>query len=383
MRFIMRNMWRRKGRTFLTIFGIVVGIFVLTVLGAMTARLNQQVNSMKGLIEGKVTVVPSNTGMMNRSGKLLGLANAREIEGVSGVKSASGVINVQLEDGGHGPAQQKLVQGYEVGHANTLLNEVGLTKGRYLQDSDRGKTVLGATLAKDYGAEVGKAVQLKGKEFEVVGILESTLGASDSWAYVPYEDAREMLLAENPFYKETDIAQQIEVFPDKGVDPEVLAATLEKKFAALKIVSPKEAEEQISQMSTIFTAIILGIAFVALFVGGLSIINTMVMSVSERTREIGVKKAIGAKMWTILGEYMVEASMIGLIGGVVGVALGLLAVTMLNRMTMSSSSVSVMAITTTVMVGPVVFATLLAAVAGFFPALRAAKLNPVDALNEE
>lgn len=382
MRFILRNMWRRKGRTFLTIFGIVVGIFVLTALGGMTARLNQQVKSMKGLFAGKVTVVPADTGMMNRGGKLLGISTARDIEKVSGVKSAAGIIEVQLEKR-QGPGNtQKILEGYEVSHAPDLLNSVGLSKGRYLKDGDKGKVVLGSSLATELGAEVGRVVKIKGSQFEVVGILDTTLGTNDAWAYVPYEDARTILLADNPFYKETDIAQQIEVMPQKGVAVERLAETLKSDFGTLKVISPKEAEKQISQMSTIFTAIILGIAFIALFVGGLSIINTMVMSVSERTREIGLKKAIGARTWTILGEYLAEASMIGLIAGVAGVLLGLLGISAMNRVT-SSSDVTVMTITTTVIVGPVIFAVLLAAAAGLFPALRAARLNPVDALKEE
>src|SRR5450830_762997 len=97
MRFITRNMWRRKGRTFLTIFGIVVGIFALTVLGVMTARLNQQVNAMKGLMAGQISVAPAGTDMSNMHGKFVGTSTAREIEKVPGVKGASGLIGVQLK----------------------------------------------------------------------------------------------------------------------------------------------------------------------------------------------------------------------------------------------------------------------------------------------
>lgn len=383
MKFIFRNMWRRKGRTFLTMFGIVVGIFVLTVLGGMTARLNQQVNGMKGLIEGKITVVPSDTGMMNRAGKLLALSTAREMEKQPGVKSAAGVVQVQLEGSGHRPGGQQVIEGYEIERLPGLLDKAKLTSGRYLRPGDAGKAVLGATIARDNAAGVGDVIRLKGKQFEVVGVLDQTMGAEDGIAFVPYADAREVLLAENPFYKETDVATQVEVVPAKGGDAEALAGQLKAKFPSVKLISPREAEEQISQISTVFTAIILGIAFIALFVGGLSIINTMIMSVSERRREIGLKKAIGAKTWAILGEYLGEASLIGLISGIVGVLLGTAAIAVLNRMTSSSSNVTVFTITAMVAVGPVVFAVVLAAVAGLFPALRAARLNPVDALKEE
>src|SRR5450759_4640395 len=97
MAFIFRNMWRRKGRTFLTIFGIVVGIFALTVLGGMSARLNQQVNGMKGFITGKITVSAAGTNMQNAAGKFLNLAAARQLEQIPGVASASGLLMNDLK----------------------------------------------------------------------------------------------------------------------------------------------------------------------------------------------------------------------------------------------------------------------------------------------
>jgi len=121
---------------------------------------------------------------------------------------------------------------------------------------------------------------------------------------------------------------------------------------------------------------------VALLVGGLSIINTMIMSVSERTREIGLKRAIGAETRTVLGEYLLESSMIGLLGGLIGMGLGVVAITLLNNAT-ESNNVTVFAISWLVVVGPVVFATVLGTLAGIFPALRAARLKPVESLRED
>ena len=150
----------------------------------------------------------------------------------------------------------------------------------------------------------------------------------------------------------------------------------------IRVISPEEAKKQISQFSLIFNAILLGIAFIALVVGGLSIINTMIMSVSERTQEIGLKKAIGAETRSILGEYLLESSMIGFFGGVIGMLLGLLTIFLLNRATESSKS-PCFAVTNTVVVGPVIFAVVLGTLAGLFPAYRASRLKPVDALKED
>ncbi len=382
MTFILRNLWRRKGRTFLTIFGIVVGIFALTVLGAMTARLNQQVNGMKGLIAGKISVTAPGTSMLRmQHSKVLNLDTARQIEKVPGVQSASGIITVQLKEGA-GMSQPQMLVGYEVGSGKGLFANVGIAKGRELKAGDTGKAVVGSQLATDLDAKVGDKVTLKGKQFEVVGIMDATLGTADTWAFASYSDVLPIFLAENPYFKAENFASSISVLPKPGVNIDSLAETIGQAVPDIKVISPAEAEKQISQMTTIFKAIILGIAFIALFVGGLSIINTMVMAVSERTREIGLKKAIGAKVWTILAEYLAEAAMIGFVAGAVGMLLGLVAISMLNRAT-HNSNITIFTASTTVIVGPVLFATALGTLAGFFPALRAARLNPVDSLKEE
>jgi putative ABC transport system permease protein len=379
-------MWRRKGRTFLTIFGIIVGIFALTVLGGMTARMNQQVSGMKAFITDKITVAPESGGLHARSagmggGKFLEASKVAEIEKVPGVKGASPMITVQLK-ASEGMSQPQMLVGYQPLEGTSMFGSVKAAKGRELQVGDKGTVFLGSTLAEDLNAQVGQPVTLKGKDFQVVGIMDTTLGPTDTWAFVPYDDAMQIFLAENPYFKAEGLAQQISVFPKAGVNIEALSTQVKEAVPGIKTTSPKEAEKMIANITTIFSAIILGIAFIALFVGGLSVINTMIMSVSERRREIGLKKAIGATTGTILVEYLGEAALIGLIAGAVGVAFGLLAIGGLNR-AMQANNVVIFTVTVTVILGPVIFATLLATVAGLFPALRAARLNPVDALKEE
>jgi putative ABC transport system permease protein len=376
-------MWRRKGRTFLTIFGIVVGIFALTVLGGMSARLNQQVNGMKGFITGKITVSAAGANMQNMAGKFLNLAAARQLEQIPGVASASGLLMNQLKvTEGMSMSIPQLIVAYEDAHSQDLFKDIKVAKGRLLNAGESGKVVLGSDLANQMKAKVGQTVDLKGKKFQVVGILDTTIGVIDGWAFVPYADGMAIMQADNPYLPVTDLVQSIVVLPKPGVDIEALASTMKKNLTGFKVMSPIDSEKQISQMSTIFNAIILGIAFIALFVGGLSVINTMVMAVSERTREIGLKKAIGAKVKTILGEYLAEAAVIGLMAGIAGMLLGLLAINLLNQGT-HKSNVIIFSVTTMVIVGPVIFATVLGTVAGLFPALRAARLNPVDSLKEE
>lgn len=384
MNFVFRNLWRRKGRTFLTIFGIVVGIFALTVLGGLSARLNQQVNSVNGLFAGFVMIGSGDQTIqdgMRGQMKFLSLEKARELETVEGVKGASGLIMVQLEQGS-GFSAPEVMAGYEAGHGLDIAEVIGLKEGRQIQRDEVGKAVLGSEMARKLNASVGGTVQLKGRPFEVVGIMNPTLSMTDTWALVPYRDALAVFQAENPMLREADIAQTIIATPADGVDPEVLAKQIPAKVPDVKATSPEELKKTVSQMTSIFNAIILGIAFIALFVGGLSVINTMIMTVSERTHEIGLKKSIGAKTKAILGEYLFEACMLGLIAGVCGMLAGLVGIWGLNRVT-HDSGITMFTVSATVVAGPVVFATVLGAVAGFFPAMRAARLNPVDALKED
>ncbi|MDD5668126.1 MAG: ABC transporter permease [Actinomycetota bacterium] len=381
-KYVLRNMWRRKARTFLTVFGIVVGIFALTVLGALSARLNQQVKGAETWFTSKISIVASGGGLFGGSDGYLELSKVDEIKAVPGAKSVVAGFGLPISSEGGGFGSPELIVGADLAEAEDLLNLIDIAEGRILRDGDEGVVVLGSTLADKFEAGVGDGVELRGREFEVVGIYEPTLSAPDSFAFVSYEDTLDLFRAINPYFQVENIAATIDVIPEEGVDANELAARIDEAVDGVKVISPAEAEKQISQFSLIFNAILLGIGFIALVVGGLSIINTMIMSVSERTQEIGLKKAIGAETGSVLAEYLLESALIGFFGGLIGMLLGLLAVYLLNNAT-ASSQVSVFTITTTVVVGPVAFATVLGTAAGLFPALRAARLKPIDALKED
>jgi len=384
-KYILRNMWRRKARTFLTIFGIVVGILALTVLGGLSARLTQQVQGAKSWFTSSISVVPSGGSLFGGGqDRFFDVSKVTEVEAVPGVKSASAAIGVLLnQTQSFSFGAPDLMIGLSLDGSTELLNKLALSDGRYLRPGDRDKVVLGSVLADKDNASVGGTVDLRGKSFQVVGILKATLSAPDNFAFVPYDDALPVFLQVNPFFQQnTRIASVIYAIWDQGANPEVVGARIARQVKDVRVITPAEAQKQISQFSLIFNAILFGIAFIALVVGGLSIINTMVMSVSERTREIGLKKAIGAPTGSILTEYLLESATIGLIGGLIGTGLGLVIITLLNSAT-ATKQIRVFTITPLVIIGPIIFATVLGTLAGVFPALRAARLKPVESLKEE
>jgi putative ABC transport system permease protein len=144
----------------------------------------------------------------------------------------------------------------------------------------------------------------------------------------------------------------------------------------------KDFDAQIGSATSMLNSILIGIGLLSLVVGGLSVINTMAMSIAERTREIGIKRAIGGSRTRIVREFVTEAALIGFLGGIVGLALGALVVTLANEAGRSSGTV-LFQLTAGTAITAVLFATILGAVAGFVPALHAARLDPVSALRYE
>ncbi len=145
---------------------------------------------------------------------------------------------------------------------------------------------------------------------------------------------------------------------------------------------PSYFQDQIAGMTKILNYILYGVALISLVVGGLSVINTMTMAVSERTREIGMRKAIGASDRQIVGQFLSEAAVIGFIGGITGLFLGWLVGIIVNKV-LEASSVSLFLVTPRLALGSVIFAIFLGVVAGFLPSLHASRMKPVDALRYE
>jgi putative ABC transport system permease protein len=204
---------------------------------------------------------------------------------------------------------------------------------------------------------------------------------------VPLQAGQELFVASlSPMIREgidpSSIATTLTVFPAEGVDPEVVADRIEAQVTGVTTMTGKDFDEQIGSATAIFNAILIGIALISLVVGGLSVVNTMAMSIAERTREIGIKRAIGGSRRRIVRELVTEAGLIGFIGGATGLALGAVVVVLANEAGRSSGNV-LFELTTGTAVTAILFSTILGAIAGFLPAIHAARLDPVAALRYE
>jgi putative ABC transport system permease protein len=265
--------------------------------------------------------------------------------------------------------------------------KVNISKGRDLKEVDRGKVVIGSDLVKKLDATVGKTVKIRDREFEVVGIIEKTFTAPDNAVSMPLADAQEIFASTLPEIMKgkidsSKIVTGFTVYVDKGSDPDKVAEEINKAVPTVNATGPKAFKDQIESATKVLNQILYGIAAISLIVGALSVINTMTMSISERTKEIGIKKAVGAKTRNIIVEYLTEAGLIGLFGGLLGVALGALITNGINSV-MEKSGDKLFLLTSRLTIGAILFSVVLGVLAGIFPAVHATRISIVKSLREE
>jgi putative ABC transport system permease protein len=384
---ILRNVFRRKLRVFLTIFGITIGVLALVVMGSMAEKINLLVSGGTRYYSDKVIVSAEGSSLMFSSGPL-SLSKIPEIKAVPGVAEVSGSIGMLLTTQTSASfGMPPMIQGSDMRGENLDSFKITYSQGRALTPADQGSVVVGADLVKKLSAKVGGLVTVRGEQFNVVGIFGKTLTAPDSSVWMTLPDAQRLFAQDLPEMVRSqinlqDLATSFVVYPTKGTDPEALATTINQSVSGVKATGPSAFQQEIGSMTGVLNAILYGVALISLIVGGLSVINTMTMSVSERTREIGVRKAIGASDGQIVRQFLAEAAVIGFMGGASGLILGWVAATIANAAG-QASNLALFLVTPRLAIGAVVFAIVLGLVSGLYPSLHAARLKPVVALRYE
>lgn len=385
----LRNIFRRKLRAFLTIFGITIGVLALVVMGGLAEKLQLLVDGGLDYYGDKV-IVQGKSGLGGFATEPLSVELIEDLEGVDGVTRVSASIMSLLDEEPSTvnfgiPANIQAEDGRAEGLEDFTTNVI---EGRELDnDSDNGKVVIGSDLVTQLEAEVGGTVEIRGEDYEVAGILERTLTAPDKAVLMTMDDARAILVADMPEAVRAqvdpdDLATSFAVYIEDGEDPDEMADVIAAEFPEISAMGPSGFEKSVKEPLQIFNQIIYAVAFISLLVGGLSVVNTMTMSVAERTREIGVRKAIGATDGAIMRQFIAESAIIGVIGGLLGIGLGWLIIIAGNAAGAASGN-ELFLLTPRLAVGSVGFALFLGVVSGLYPAWHAARLNPVVALRYE
>jgi len=398
---ILRNITRHKLRSFLTISGIVIGVLALTTMGALAENFNALIDGGVKYFGGSITVGPPD----GQAANLLPLSKIDEIKKVDGVQAAFGGYQFSAKPGG------TIVVSFGIPDtivaADPAENDWSALKltyaqGRGVTASSHGEVALGSTIAKEFKKHVGDTIDLPVRPadakpdfvnhtFNVVGIINETKTAPDTFAYINLADGQMLLRDSLPATLRdtidvTQITEGISVYGKPGAslaELDKIADRINSEVTGVKATRPSDLVNGFKSGGAIFTAITTAAALLALIIGGLSVVNTMFMSVAERVREIGLKKAVGATTLNVMGEFLIEATLIGLIGGVIGYGLGVLIVVLRNNFFAPADGSSLFLITPALTVFAIGFATVLGAVAGVLPAWRAARLDPVIALRNE
>ena len=388
---LLRELSRRKLRTTLTILGITIGIWALVVFSSMANKINALVDGGSQYFAGKVLVTDKSSVGVGIGGAPMSTDVADQIAGLDGVAAAVPEVQMIYDPeggGGFGGSETIIgsVAGADQGHETFPLNPV---QGRLLTPDDEGSdvVVMGSDLGRKENVQPGDHVRIRGTDFQVVGLLEPTLTAPDSSAFMPLAAAQQLFHDSLPAQirqaiPANQVISQVVVYPQSGVGEDAVAKRIEADVDNASTLTGTEFDQQVGSATAIFNAIIIGVAVISLVVGGLSVINTMAMSVAERTREIGIKRAIGGSRGRIIRELVTEAGLIGLMGGLIGLGLGALVVVIANEAGRDSGTV-LFQLSWGTTAFALAFSTILGILAGLIPAWSAARLDPVEALRYE
>ena len=386
---VLRDIFRRKGRSVLTICGIAVGVFALVVLGAVAENMNVYVQKLVGYYDDIVVVVEANDANfvgMSLGTRPLSMETVKKLREHPGVRAVSPQVNTLLEDD-YMSVIPPMVLGVEAGSAD--YEDFTLSSGREIAAGEQGVTILGADLAERRKTVVGDSIDVRGQKFEVVGLLDRTyVNLLDSSAFVPLADAQQLYFTSLPkaFQKGVDpkdLVLQVNVYAQPGVNPDTLATELGRDVGGIIATGPSKMMKTVNGLIGMINAVVWSVAAIALIVCVLSIINTMTMAIAERTREIGAKRALGASRGRVAREVLLESAVMGGIGGLLGLALGSVVATGLNAAMVAATGTSMLLMTGRLALGALLFSVVLGIIGGLYPARHASRLDPAAALAHE
>jgi len=397
----MSALLANKSRSGLTVLGIVIGIAsVIIMLAVGTGASNSITSSVSGLGSNLLTVSPgasrgpgSQVSGASGSSQSLTRDDAAAIqEKVSGVKNVSAEVNSQQQVVAKSANTNVSIVG--VTSIYPIVHNVSMQEGSFISDKDVTRlarvAVLGPTVSDDLfgvGAEaIGQTVRIKGQDFTVVGITTAKGGSGfqnpDDTVYVPITAAQQMITG-NQYVSSisvevdsvNDLTSVQNGITDLLMKRHHITDTANKDF---NILNQQSLSSSLSSITTILTYLLAAIASISLLVGGIGIMNMMLTTVTERTKEIGLRKAIGAKRRDISLQFLAESIALTFTGGIVGVVIGWGVAHIITLTGLLTTSVTAYSVILSVGVS-----VLIGLVFGYFPARRAAALNPIEALRYE
>ncbi len=386
-----------KIRSGLTILGIVIGIasvIAMVSIGQGAAGTIQ--SSIEGLGSNLLTVVPGvvqpGRGVVSSgrgNGQSLKNADANAIKTIDGVVAVSPELQRRFQITSQiGNNTNSTVVGATVNYAS--VRNVTVDFGSFLTDSHERSlgrvAVIGPTTATDLFADtdpIGKIIRINKLDFKVIGVLKSKGGSGffnqDDTALVPLSTMQKIMTGSD--FVSTIAVSVASKDQMPAVQDEITTLLTRRHHVDMpdfSVVSQTDILGTLTQVTTTFTIFLASVAGISLLVGGIGIMNMMLTAVTERTREIGLRKAIGARAKDIALQFLVEAVMLTFLGGVMGIALGWLVAFAVSKFAGITTSVSITSILLAFGVSGGI-----GIIFGYYPARRASLLNPIEALRYE
>lgn len=381
----LSSVYSNKIRSFLTMLGIIIGISSVIVLVGMGEGTKQKVASqIEQLGTNLITV-----NLMGNRNVSMSNSEINDLKTQPGIKDIAPSLtqgNVNIKGG-----DNTSTTNIEATTPNYLeIRKIGISSGRFLNQRDIDNRYRVAVVGVDVANElykttdvIGNTINVNGIDFSIIGVLQQqggggSSGSNDDKILLPVSTAQRLLKNNNirTFYVEAS---------DKDSMNEAmgyLQLFLNKKFnndtKSYRIFNQTSLLDTANQTNDSMTTMLSGVAAISLIVGGIGIMNIMLVSVIERTKEIGIRKAIGAKRKTILSQFLIEATFISGFGGVLGVIFGYLTAYVMKSVFRTSVVIS-----NNVVIGSFIFSLVIGIVFGMYPANKASKLNPIEALRFE
>ncbi|MFH1586743.1 MAG: ABC transporter permease [Candidatus Diapherotrites archaeon] len=376
------NITKSKTRTLLSLIGIVIGVAAIIVMVATVQGQLEEIQDVFSKVQG-IRVTPVN--LMQTFVPSLDLEWADKLESIRGVKVAVPIISGILTsvDGKDitlsplkfiAPDPYKFARAGDVG----IGGEVPRDKGRTLEVGDTGVAVIGASIADNFDKTVGSTIKLQETKFRVVGIFSSGSALLDGLILISLEDGRKLLKAD---------AGKVSAFVVAANNPEEeakVARLIEFRYGEeVAAIQTNSLADQFGEFILIFEALVGAIAAIAAVVAGVGIINTMLMSVVERFKEIGALKATGWTNDSVLKMILYESILISIIGGLLGAIIGVSISVLIDISFGLRVSFTLAGVPYLLIVIAFLFAVFVGLIAGLYPAWVASNMDPIEALRAE
>ena len=385
----LKSIRHRKLRSWLTVIGIVIGVAAIISLITLS-------RSLEGTIEHQFEQFGANRILVSAKGfqgpgtlsQGLTIEDVETIEKISGLEYVIPSVFRSAEVIYKGQTGFTLVGGMPSEYYEDFYKDTGieLQEGRNIKEGEKYVAIIGARVATDMfekEVHVGDKIEMGHKEFRVVGIIEEVGNAQDdNQISIPLDAAREIFNEEEAvdvIIVQVDVTEEIPQLQEK-IERELEDKRNDTNF---QVVTAAQILEQIGQVLGIMQIVLVGIAAISLIVGAIGIMNSMYTSVLERTKEIGIMKAIGARNKDILILFLIESGLIGFVGGTIGVGLGAALAYAVGYFSKNAGFTINIQIEPLVLLFGLLFAFIVGIIAGILPAWQASKLKPIDALRYE